>query len=406
MLVRQAADEIAAVGTSLEQLGDLNAARIAYRAAAEIDFGDSELQQSWGGPFNGQEKRCALFLDLIERVDPQMLIETGTYRATTTKFMAEHFERPIFTCEIAPRQFFQSQKKLTVYPHVSVVEADSRRFLEDVLKRQVHGTSLFFYLDAHWQEDLPLREELEIILRQRQPSIIMIDDFRVPFDAGYGFDDYGPGKVLDLNILGFLRDQPVHIFFPQAPSELETGAKRGCAVLSTADLAPLVAPSEFLRAADWRDWMLIQSQTELSQAMAERAAGEARLTELEATLVAERAAGEARLTELEATLAAERAAGEARLTELEATLVAERAAGEARLTELEATLVAERAAGEARLTELEATLVAERAANQARVAEREAMLQEEREKNVNDKVRLTSELHGLRRRVAELLPNA
>jgi len=34
------------------------------------------------------------------------------------------------------------------------------------------------------------------------------------------------------------------------------------------------------------------------------------------------------------------------------------------------------------------------------------MLQDQRDKNVNDKVRLTSELHGLRRQVAELLPNA
>ena len=388
MPVRQAADEIAAVGASLEQLGDLDAARIAYRAAAEIDLADTELQQSWGGPFNGQQKRCALFLDLIERTDPQAIIETGTYRATTTKFMAEHFQRAIFTCEIVPRQFFQSQKKLATYPQVSVVEADSRRFLEDVLAQIGDGALLFFYLDAHWQEDLPLREELDIILRHGRPSIIMIDDFRVPFDEGYKFDDYGPGKVLDLSFLGFLRDEPIHIFFPRTPSELETGARRGCVVLSTADLAPLVALSEFLRAADWRDWVLIQHQTELSQAIVERAACEARLTKLEATLAAERTAGEARLMELEATLAAERTAGEARLTELEATLAAERAAGEARVTELEATLAAERAAGEARLTELE------------------AMLKAGREKNVNDKVRLTSELHGLRRRVSELLPNA
>ncbi len=281
---RQAADDFAAVGRTLEQHGDLEAARIAYRAAAEIDFADSELQQSWGGPFNGQEKRCALFLDLIGRAEPSAIIETGTYRGTTTEFMADQFERPIFTCEIVPRYYFQSQKKLAIYPHVSVVEADSRRFLEEILTQKADGTPLFFYLDAHWQEDLPLREELQIILRHRQSSIIMIDDFRVPFDEGYKFDDYGPGQMLDLRVLGFLRDEPVHIFFPKTPSEHETGEKRGCIVLSTADLAPLVAPSDLLRAADWRDWMLIQCQTELSQAMAERSAGEARIAELEAAL--------------------------------------------------------------------------------------------------------------------------
>jgi len=358
MLVRQAADEIGAVGASLEHLGDLEAARIAYRAAAEIDLGDSELQQSWGGPFNGQQKRCVLFLDLIERVDPQVIIETGTYRGTTTKYMAEHFQCAIFTCEIVPRYFFQSKMTLAGYSQVSVVEADSRRFLGDLLNQKFEGTPLFFYLDAHWQEDLPLREELEIILRHRQPSIIMVDDFRVPFDEGYKFDDYGPGKILDLSILSFLRDERVQIFFPKTPSEHETGAKRGCVILSTADLAPLVAASELLRAGDWRDWTLVQSQTELAEARAARSADEARIAELEAALQ---------------NASAQRSAGETRIAELEAALQ---------------------------------NASAQRSAGETRIAELEAMLKNERGKNVNDKVRLTSELHGLRRQAAEGLPNA
>jgi hypothetical protein len=77
-----------------------------------------------------------------------------------------------------------------------------------------------------------------------------------------------------------------------------------------------------------------------------------------------------------------------------------------RRPELEATLAAERAAGEARLTKLEATRAVERTDNQIKVADLEVMLQNERDKNVNDRVRLTSELHGLRRQVAQHLPNA
>ena len=48
----------------------------------------------------------------------------------------------------------------------------------------------------------------------------------------------------------------------------------------------------------------------------------------------------------------------------------------------------------------------ERTDNQIKVADLEVMLQNERDKNVNDRVRLTSELHGLRRQVAQHLPNA
>ena len=34
----------------------------------------------------------------------------------------------------------------------------------------------------------------------------MIDDFRVPFDDGYRYDDYGEGKILDLGLIEFLRE--------------------------------------------------------------------------------------------------------------------------------------------------------------------------------------------------------
>ena len=61
-----------------------------------------------------------------------------------------------------------------------------------------------------------------------------VDDFAVPGDPGYGFDDYGPGKRLDLEYLrqGKLRD--LIVFFPSVPSHEETGAKRGC-VIATAN---------------------------------------------------------------------------------------------------------------------------------------------------------------------------
>lgn len=55
---------------------------------------------------------------------------------------------------------------------------------------------LFAYLDAHWGEDLPLAEKLEIVFSWDSDAIVMIDDFQVPDDPGYAYDDYGPGKAL------------------------------------------------------------------------------------------------------------------------------------------------------------------------------------------------------------------
>ncbi len=62
-------------------------------------------------------------------------------------------------------------------------------------------TWVFIYLDAHWEDDLPLAEELRIIAGAWRSAVVMIDDFQVSDDDGYGFDDFGPGKALTQSYL-------------------------------------------------------------------------------------------------------------------------------------------------------------------------------------------------------------
>ena len=47
------------------------------------------LVTGWGGPFNGQPARQALFRELVAKLRPCAIIETGTYFGTTTEFMAQ-----------------------------------------------------------------------------------------------------------------------------------------------------------------------------------------------------------------------------------------------------------------------------------------------------------------------------
>lgn len=90
---------------------------------------------------------------------------------------------------------------------------------------------MFFYLDAHWGEDLPLRDELEIIFSKWKRPIVMVDDFQVP-NSDYGFDDYGPGKALNLSYIEpVVSDHKISVFFPAVNSSEETGARRGSVVL-------------------------------------------------------------------------------------------------------------------------------------------------------------------------------
>ena len=65
----------------------------------------------------------------------------------------------------------------------------------------------------------------------------MIDDFRVPGDDGYGYDDYGSGKKIEIDyIKDIITKYKLKIFSPKISSSQETGEKRGCAILLTPDI--------------------------------------------------------------------------------------------------------------------------------------------------------------------------
>jgi hypothetical protein len=171
----------------------------------------------WGGPFNGQPFRRALFLAMVEQLRPLAIVETGTYRAVTTQFMART-KLPVFTVESDARMHGFARTKLWRQRNVKPLLQDSRSALRDLLDGPLSGLTsscLFFYLDAHWNEDLPLADELQIILRRCASPVIMIDDFQVPDDAGCGFDDYGPGKALTpVYIAPAIKAHDARAFYP------------------------------------------------------------------------------------------------------------------------------------------------------------------------------------------------
>lgn len=193
--------------------------------------------EAWGGPFNGQVYRQTLFRTLVERLKPVAIIETGTYLGTTTAFMAEAGV-PIFTIETDPYSYGFAQGRLRQCPNVSLRLGDSRAELSALFSgshRSIRTQTLFAYLDAHWNADLPLVEELEIVFAQCSGAIVMVDDFQVPFDAGYGYDDYGTDKALTLDYIApTVAKHKLKVFYPSTPSSKEGGARRGCIVLAKA----------------------------------------------------------------------------------------------------------------------------------------------------------------------------
>jgi hypothetical protein len=201
-----------------------------------------------GGPLNGQRERQRIVLDLLGALPLRAIVETGTFRGSTTEFLATQSGLPLYTGEAVPRFYHYSRLRLRRFAHVRVVLGDSRALLARLADDPLFPKDdVFFYLDAHWYEDLPLRAEVELIARFWRGAVIMIDDFEVPGDAEYGFDDFGPGKRLCLDHLPPLATIGMEAYFPSAPARTESGARRGCVVLADRAAAARVAALPSLR---------------------------------------------------------------------------------------------------------------------------------------------------------------
>lgn len=208
----------------------------------------SDLKASWGGPFNGQAGRQQIFRELISTIKFQAIVETGTFRGTTTEFLAKESGIVVHTVEAEPRFYHFSRLRFRQQDDIRVEFGDSRRFLEKLAQDPVVPKSnVFFYLDSHWQKDLPLKQEIELIAKCWRGVAIMIDDFEVPEDAGYSFDEFGSDIRLCLDYLQPLGSLGLIPFFPSLPSEQETGRKRGCVVLADKILADRLSAMRSLK---------------------------------------------------------------------------------------------------------------------------------------------------------------
>ena len=206
---------------------------------------DSELG------LNGQSRRKEIVEDLFDRIGFDRVVETGTFWGATSAYFAFRFGVPVHTSELLPRNHHMAARKLRDTPGVDLRLLDSRALLRSLAGDSANTSGrTFFYLDAHWYDDLPLAEEIELIAGSWQDFAILVDDFAVAGDAGYGYDDYGPGRALDASyVSGLLSRHGLGLYYPVASSSEETGARRGCCVIASASMAPSVAACELLRAA-------------------------------------------------------------------------------------------------------------------------------------------------------------
>ncbi|MBA2945205.1 hypothetical protein [Streptomyces himalayensis] len=181
-----------------------------------------------------------MFRSLVRTIDPEAIFESGTFYGASAQFFLNVSEQPVCTVEKNRGFAYCAKRRFRKIPEVRVLVGDSRAALKKLRNADHFPPSyVLFYLDAHWKEDLPLREEVALITKEWTDSVIVIDDFKVLDDSGYAFDTYGD-RELSIEYLGDEAIGPYEVFWPRCPSREEAGARRGCAVLVAPGAVPAV----------------------------------------------------------------------------------------------------------------------------------------------------------------------
>ena len=181
-------------------------------------------------PMNGQRNRLRTSFLLSELLKPTYAIESGSYLGTTTQYLVGLVEKKTYSVEINNEFSAIAKRRLKSDisgNRVEIVDGNSAREFPRILQTiNSDDSRVFAYLDAHWLEHIPLRDEIQSLLNWGGDFIAVIDDFFIPEDLGYGYDLYEKHRV---DISHIPASTKISVWVPSENSDSESGARRGTA---------------------------------------------------------------------------------------------------------------------------------------------------------------------------------
>jgi hypothetical protein len=184
--------------------------------------------------FNLEAIRAYIFWKLHRLHNCSSFVETGTLYGNTAGFTNRVFKTPVFTAELNSTHHLVSKANLAWARGVTQYKASSPDFLNQVCQGSAIGDNPMFYLDAHWNEFMPLPDELTIIAENCDKAVILIDDFMVPWDDRFLYDEY-PDIRIDVEIINkWLRPirEDISVYMPSYdPGSDPSGKGIGFAII-------------------------------------------------------------------------------------------------------------------------------------------------------------------------------
>lgn len=144
------------------------------------------LMQHQNGALNCDRYAQLEFQKLKELYKLDYAIETGTCLGYTTEFLAKTFN-VVRTIEINTKFLgIAKENRLNNYKNCKLYLGDSSKLLHLLLNGLNNKT--FIFLDAHWGNHCPLKQELKQIANSGIKPVIAIHDFYVPERPELGYD--------------------------------------------------------------------------------------------------------------------------------------------------------------------------------------------------------------------------
>jgi hypothetical protein len=141
-------------------------------------------------PFNGDSFVCKDFIKLKDKYNLNVAVETGSCLYSTTKWLGQNFAN-VHTIELSEEYSRHGIHKVAGMLNVHTNIGDSVSFLNRMVDVLTPDDKCIFFLDAHWGQNCPLLEELDVLTRVKTnlAPVIAIHDFFTG-DEKLGWDEY------------------------------------------------------------------------------------------------------------------------------------------------------------------------------------------------------------------------
>jgi len=149
--------------------------------------------------FEGDTYIASTIAAFVRARGVRSVVETGTCTGKSTAALAM-MDVKVHSIEIDKGYFDKAKEHLQGFDNVGLHQGNSPDVMRMLLPRLPRP--ILFYLDAHWHNYWPLRDELRSIavsgpdITPLDDSIIVIHDFKNPHVPTLGYDTYD-GRDLD-----------------------------------------------------------------------------------------------------------------------------------------------------------------------------------------------------------------